>query len=125
MTIFALTGSNSLASTGNWEQSKVTELDLTLFNQLFNSKQTKQKIELNFTSCFSGLSVAHVFVSRRTTLKNGIRKITLKYCDNKGICPFYFYDRGGSVSAASGDLAIHINNIILHKNKPDTRLKLQ
>ena len=75
MTIFALTGSNSLASTGNWEQSKVTELNLDLFNKLFNSKQTKQKLELNFTSCFSGLTVAYVFVSRRTTLKNGIRKI--------------------------------------------------
>ena len=123
--MFALTGPNSLSSTGSFEASKVTELNLDLFNQLFESKQTKQKLELNFTSCFSGLSVAYVFISRRSTLKNGIRKITLKYCDNKGICPFYFYDRGGSVSAASGDLAIHINNIILHKTKPNTNLRLK
>ena len=123
--MFALTGPNSLSSTGSFEKSKVTELNLDLFNQLFNSKQTKQKLELNFTSCFSGLSVAYVFISRRTTLKNGIRKITLKYVDNKGICPFYFYDRGGSVSAASGDLAVHINNIILPKTKPNTNLRLK
>ena len=116
--MFALTGPNSLSSTGSFEKSKVTELDLTLFNQLFNSKQTKQKLELNYTSCFSGLSVAYVFISRRgTVMKNNpqykTRKITLKYVDNDKRCPFYFYDRGGSVSAASGDLAIHINNIIL------------
>ena len=114
-----------MSSTGSFEKSKVTELNFDLFDKLFNSKQTKQKLELNFTSCFSGLSVAYVFVSRRTTLKNGIRKITLKYVDNKGICPFYFYDRVGSVSAASGDLAIHINNIILHKTKPNTNLRLK
>ena len=123
--MFALTGPNSLSSTGSLEASKVTELDFNLFDKLFKSKQTRQKLELNFTSCFSGLNVAYVFITRRTTLKNGIRKITLKYVDNKGICPFYFYDRGGSVSAASGDLAIHINNIILHKNKPNTNLRLK
>tara|TARA_Y100001938_G_scaffold150851_1_gene243812 strand:- start:1493 stop:1864 length:372 start_codon:yes stop_codon:yes gene_type:complete len=123
--MFALTGPNSLSSTGSFEKSKVTELNFDLFDKLFNSKETKQKLELNFTSCFSGLNVAHVFISRRSTLKNGIRKITLKYCDNKGICPFYFYDRGGSVSAASGDLAIHINNIILSFDKPSTNLRLK
>ena len=34
MTVFALTGSNSLSSTGSWEQSKVIECDLNLFNLL-------------------------------------------------------------------------------------------
>ena len=34
MAVFALTGSNSLASTGNWEKSKVIECDLNLFNKL-------------------------------------------------------------------------------------------
>ena len=123
--MFALTGPNSLSSTGSFEKSKVTELNLNLFNQLFNSKQTKQKIELNYTCCFSGLSVANVFVSRRTTLKNGIRKITLKYIKDPKVCPFYFYERDGKVSAASGDLAIFINNIILPKTKPNTNLRLK
>ena len=130
MTLFALTGVNSLASTGSWSASKVTELDLTLFNQLFDSKQTKQKIELNYTSCYSGLNVAYVFISRRTTvMKNNpqykTKKITLKYVDNQKRCPFYFYERNGKITAASGDLAIHINNIILHKNKPNTNLRLK
>tara|TARA_B100000131_G_scaffold322393_1_gene376175 strand:+ start:808 stop:1194 length:387 start_codon:yes stop_codon:yes gene_type:complete len=128
--MFALTGPNSLSSTGSFEKSKVTELDLNLFNQLFNSKQTKQKIELNFTSCFSGLNVAYVFISRRTTvMKNNprykTRKITLKYVHDDKICPFYFYERSGKVTAAKGDLSIHINNIILHKNKPNTNLRLK
>jgi len=123
--MFALTGPNSLSSTGSFEKSKVTELNLDLFNKLFNSKQTKQKLELNYTCCFSGLSVANVFISRRTTLKNGIRKITLKYIKDSKVCPFYFYDRGGSVSAASGDLAIFINNIILSFDKPSTNLRLK
>ena len=123
--MFALTGPNSLSSTGSFEKSKVTELNLDLFNKLFNSKQTKQKLELNYTCCFSGLSVANVFISRRTTLKNGIRKITLKYIKDPKVCPFYFYDRGGSVSAASGDLAIFINNIILSFDKPSTNLRLK
>ena len=123
--MFALTGPNSLSSTGSYEASKVTELNLDLFNQLFNSKQTKQKLELNFTSCFSGLSVAYVFVSRRATVKYKTRKITLKYVHDNKICPFYFYERNNKVTAAKGDMAIHINNIILPKIKPNTRLKLQ
>ena len=124
--MFALTGPNSLSSTGSFEKSKVTELNLDLFNKLFNSKQTKQKLELNFTSCFAGLSVAYVFISRRTTLKNGIRKITLKYVHDNKICGFYFYDRNnGSISAAKGDLSIHINNIILSFDKPNTSLRLK
>ena len=124
--MFALTGPNSLASTGSFEKSKVNELNLDLFNKLFNSKQTKQKLELNFTSCFSGLSVAYVFISRRTTLKNGIRKITLKYVHDNKICGFYFYDRNnGSISAAKGDLSIHINNIIVSFDKPTTNLRLK
>ena len=123
--MFALTGPNSLSSTGSYEASKVTELDLNLFNQLFNSKQTKQKIELNYTSCFSGLSVAYVFISRRTTVKYKTRKITLKYVHDDKICPFYFYERNGKVTAAKGDMAIYINNIILHKNKPNTNLRLK
>ncbi len=128
--MFAITGPNSLSSTGSFEASKVTEFNLDLFNKLFNSKQTKQKLELNFTSCFSGLNVADVFVSRRTTvMKNNprykTRKITLKYVDNERRCPFYFYERNGKVTAARGDLAIHINNIIPHKNKPNTNLRLK
>ena len=116
--MFALTGPNSLSSTGSFEKSKVTELDFNLFDKLFNSKQTKQKIELNFTSCFSGISVAYVFISRRTTvMKNNpqykTRKITLKYVHDAKICPFYFYERNNKVTAAKGDMAIHINNIIL------------
>ena len=128
--MFALTGPNSLSSTGSFEKSKVNELNLDLFDKLFNSKQTKQQIELNFTSCFSGLSVAYVFISRRTTvMKNNpqykTRKITLKYVHDNKICPFYFYERNGKITAAKGDMAIHINNIILPKIKPNTRLKLQ
>ena len=111
--MFALTGPNSLSSTGSFEKSKVTQLDLNLFNQLFNSKQTKQKLELNFTCCFAGVRVANVFVSRRTTVKYKTRKITLKFIHDTRICPFYFYERDGKVTAASGDSAIFINNIIL------------
>ena len=130
MTIFALTGNNSLSSTGSWEQSKVTQLDLTLFNKLFNSKRTKQKLELNYTSCFSGLSVVDVFISRRTTvMKNNpqykTRKITLKYVNNEKRCPFYFYERNGKVTAANGNSPIFINNILFCFDKPNTNLRLQ
>tara|TARA_B100001250_G_scaffold368085_1_gene350537 strand:+ start:2406 stop:2777 length:372 start_codon:yes stop_codon:yes gene_type:complete len=123
--MFALTGPNSLSSTGSFKKSKVTQLDLNLFNQLFDSKQTKQKLELNFTCCFSGLSVANVFISRRTTVKYKTRKITLKYIKDPKVCPFYFYERDGKVSAASGDLAIFVNNIILSFDKPKTNLRLK
>ena len=123
--MFALTGPNSLSSTGSFEKSKVTELNLDLFNKLFNSKQTKQKLELNFTSCFSGLSVAYVFISRRSTVKYKTRKITLKYVHDDKICPFFFYERDGKISAARGDLAIFINNIILSFDKPKTNLRIK
>jgi len=65
-------------------------------------------------------------ILKKVTEKNGIRKITLKYVHDNKICGFYFYDRNnGSISAAKGDLSIHINNIILSFDKPNTSLRLK
>lgn len=116
MTLFALTGSNSLASTGNWEKSKVIELDANLFNSL----KTNQNIFIHYQSCISGESIAELKVKRKTTSKKyKTKKITLERVD---IYPYpvnlkyYFYLReNNKVTAAQSDMAITITRVRLEK----------
>ena len=62
MTIFALTGSNSLSSTGSWEKSKVIECDVNLFNKL----KPNQIIYIHYQSSYSGETIKAVKVGRRS-----------------------------------------------------------
>ena len=70
MAVFALTGSNSLASTGNWEKSKVIECDLNLFNKL----KPNQIIYIHYQSSYSGETIKAVIVGAVHIQKNMILK---------------------------------------------------
>ena len=104
MTLFALTGSYTLSSTGNWNQSKVIELDANLFNSL----KPNQTIFLHYQSCISGENIAELKVKRRSTSKKyNTKKITLERIDKKSFSNYYFYLRENNhVSAAISDMAI-------------------
>ena len=114
MTLFALTGSNSLASTGNWSESEVIELD----KKLFDSLKPNQIIFIHYQSVYSGENVRRVKVGRRThSKKYNQNKIKLEPVIDAPTpktvrpCPYYLYERQGRVSAAHGDLAIVVTRV--------------
>ena len=115
MTLFALTGSNSLASTGSWEKSKVIECDLALFNKL----KPNQIIYIHYQSSYSGETIKAVKVGRRSySKKYNIKKITLKPInENNPIkqCPYYLFNRNNKITASHGDLAINISRVRFEK----------
>ena len=115
MTLFALTGSNSLSSTGSWEQSKVIECDLNLFNKL----KPNQVIYIHYNSSYSGETIKAVQVGRRSySKKYDIKKITLKPInENNPIkqCPYYLFNRNNKITASHGDFAINILRVRFQK----------
>ena len=115
MTIFALTGSNSLASTGSWSASKIIECDLNLFNKL----KPNQIIYIHYNSCISGESIAAVKVGRRSySKKYDIKKITLRPInENNPIkqCPYFLFNRNNKITASHGDFAINILRVRFQK----------
>ena len=115
MTIFALTGSNSLSSTGSWEKSKVIECDLNLFNKL----KPNQIIYIHYQSSYSGETIKAVKVGRRSySKKYDIKKITLKPInENNPIkqCPYFLFNRKNKITASHGDFAINISRVRFQK----------
>ena len=112
MAIFALTGVNSLSSTGSWSASKVIQLDADLFNSL----KTNQNIFVHYQSCISGENIAELKVKRKTTSKKyKTKKITLERIDKYPYpvnLKYYFYLReNNQVTAAQSDMAITVTRV--------------
>ncbi len=114
MAIFALTGSNSLSSTGSWSESEIIQLDANLFNNL----KTNQNIFIHYQSCISGENIAELRVIRKTTSKKyKTKKITLERIDKYPYpvhLKYYFYLReNNKVTAALSDMAITVTRVRL------------
>ena len=115
MNLFALTGSNSLSSTGSWSASKIIECDLNLFNKL----KPNQIIYIHYQASYSGETIKAVKVGRRSySKKYNIKKITLRPIDEKNPikqCPYYLFNRNNKITASHGDFAINISRVRFQK----------